>query len=91
MATFHRDNCGEQIYVFAVDKGAAKRFAKRRGLRNFVPASRVEDLPRKNGMVVILVGKYWLNEDCELLFSPGGLLYDFRAEIYYDTEVPALH
>jgi hypothetical protein len=90
MAKF-RDDTGATAYVFAVDKGKAKRFAKRKGLTNYIPASRIEDFPREQGLLVILVGNYHESPEYELLFAEGGLFYDFKAEIYYDFEVAAIN
>jgi len=90
MATFHRDP-ESAIYVFAIDKGKAKRFARKKGLTNYVTASRIEDFPRERHLTVVLVGEYWLNEDYDLLFTEGGFLFNFRATIFYDSEIHAVN
>lgn len=90
MATFCK-HPSTICYIVAKAKREADKFAATHGLNNYRTVTRVENLPREEGLWVILLPGYDKMEDYECFFGVGGLFYDFKANIYYSHEVPTVN
>lgn len=80
-------NREEVAYLVAATPAKARVFAYKHALPHFVAVRCIEDVPRKVGINVVLIGKdCHQHPDYECLFC-GGYMEQFKANVYYDHEV----